>query len=310
MPAPEQPTQAALLRAALGADRVCYWRTDDQGVAHPWEADPPDCLQVSFNPQAGRPAQEFATGPAGNALLPLALRATVPESAAIASLRCGSEGGIFAIWDNPADVPPQREAIATFARGVLEQQLNQPSRVDLNAAERRFSTLVEALPQGVLFVPVEQANGYANAAAARLLGIQPGQVQIHVLSAALHAFAAGTLNAGEVRSQIGMALSYGATVPAPCIWRFGRAPTALRVTHAPLGPLGGEGWVWLFDDISIIDRAQEALRLSDERWQYALENAHQGVYDWNIEQGTVFFSRTWLAMLGIADARWIGTIAT
>nr|WP_279343418.1 transporter substrate-binding domain-containing protein [Fundidesulfovibrio terrae] len=42
----------------------------------------------------------------------------------------------------------------------------------------------------------------------------------------------------------------------------------------------------------------EALRKSDERWQFALEGAGAGVWDWNVATGAVFFSDRWKAMLG------------
>nr|WP_272881565.1 transporter substrate-binding domain-containing protein [Fundidesulfovibrio soli] len=43
-----------------------------------------------------------------------------------------------------------------------------------------------------------------------------------------------------------------------------------------------------------------ALRESDERWQFALEGAGAGVWDWNVATGKVFFSDRWKSMLGFA----------
>jgi PAS domain S-box-containing protein len=45
----------------------------------------------------------------------------------------------------------------------------------------------------------------------------------------------------------------------------------------------------------------EALRNSEARWQFALEGSGDGVWDWNAETNTVFFSHQWKAMLGYAD---------
>ncbi|MFQ4138206.1 diguanylate cyclase [Nodosilinea sp. PGN35] len=45
-----------------------------------------------------------------------------------------------------------------------------------------------------------------------------------------------------------------------------------------------------------------ALRASEARWQFALEGAGDGVWDWNSQTNTVFFSRQWKAMLGYSDA--------
>ncbi|MEM9165030.1 MAG: PAS domain-containing protein, partial [Cyanobacteria bacterium P01_F01_bin.4] len=54
----------------------------------------------------------------------------------------------------------------------------------------------------------------------------------------------------------------------------------------------------------ITDRKQneDALRESEARWQFALEGAGAGVWDWNLQTNKVFYSHQWKAMLGHADA--------
>jgi PAS domain S-box-containing protein len=47
--------------------------------------------------------------------------------------------------------------------------------------------------------------------------------------------------------------------------------------------------------------AADALRASEERWNFALEGAGYGVWDWNIASGQVLFSHCWNAMHGYAD---------
>ena len=48
--------------------------------------------------------------------------------------------------------------------------------------------------------------------------------------------------------------------------------------------------------------AEQALRESELRWQFALEGSGDGVWDWNAQTNHVFFSRQWKAMLGYSDA--------
>jgi len=45
----------------------------------------------------------------------------------------------------------------------------------------------------------------------------------------------------------------------------------------------------------------ENLRLSEQRWQFALEGAGDGVWDWNTVTNKVFFSNRWKQMLGYND---------
>lgn len=47
--------------------------------------------------------------------------------------------------------------------------------------------------------------------------------------------------------------------------------------------------------------AQTALKESEERWRFALEGSKQGVWDWNIQTGEVFYSDSYKRMYGFKD---------
>ncbi len=61
------------------------------------------------------------------------------------------------------------------------------------------------------------------------------------------------------------------------------------------------GRLYIFEDISDRIAAQKALKISEERWQYALEGNGDGVWDWQPQTNQVFFSRRWKEMLGFAE---------
>lgn len=48
-------------------------------------------------------------------------------------------------------------------------------------------------------------------------------------------------------------------------------------------------------------KAEEALKESEERWQFALEGAGDGVWDWDLETNTYYRSRRWKEMLGFRE---------
>ena len=48
-------------------------------------------------------------------------------------------------------------------------------------------------------------------------------------------------------------------------------------------------------------RAEESLRESEYRWKFALEGAGEGVWDWNVAEGTAYYSRRWKEMLGYSE---------
>ncbi len=61
-------------------------------------------------------------------------------------------------------------------------------------------------------------------------------------------------------------------------------------------------------DISHRREIEEALRLSEQRWQFALEGSGDGIWDWDVVTNKVFYSKQWKAMLGfnndeIGDSR-------
>jgi PAS domain S-box-containing protein len=61
------------------------------------------------------------------------------------------------------------------------------------------------------------------------------------------------------------------------------------------------GLIGISRDITEKRRAEEALRDSEARWQFAVDGAGDGIWDWDIPGNKVFYSRQWKAMLGYAD---------
>ncbi len=53
-------------------------------------------------------------------------------------------------------------------------------------------------------------------------------------------------------------------------------------------------------DITAEKEMQEALRLAEERWQLALTGTNDGVWDWNVVNGNIFFDQRYAEILGYA----------
>jgi PAS domain S-box-containing protein len=51
--------------------------------------------------------------------------------------------------------------------------------------------------------------------------------------------------------------------------------------------------------VSIQDISE--LKESESRWQFAIEGSGDGLWDWNVQDNTIFYSRRWKEMLGFSD---------
>ena len=86
-------------------------------------------------------------------------------------------------------------------------------------------------------------------------------------------------------------------------WPDGRE-TWVSTSKAPL--LDGDGRVvgtfGISLDITERKRAEAALRQSEERYALAVRGANDGIWDWDLQTGRIYYSPRWKAMLGWDDA--------
>ncbi|MGB4291741.1 MAG: transporter substrate-binding domain-containing protein [Bacteroidales bacterium] len=50
-----------------------------------------------------------------------------------------------------------------------------------------------------------------------------------------------------------------------------------------------------------LNKAMDDLRKAEARWKFAIESTEQGLWDWNVQTGEVFFSKQWKNMLGYEE---------
>ena len=66
--------------------------------------------------------------------------------------------------------------------------------------------------------------------------------------------------------------------------------------------LADGSWVATYSDISAVAEAEAQAREAENRWNFALESARQGVWDSNLITGSVFYSHVWRVIRGLQEA--------
>ncbi|KXP09438.1 hypothetical protein AXK57_11140 [Tsukamurella pulmonis] len=77
-------------------------------------------------------------------------------------------------------------------------------------------------------------------------------------------------------------------------------PRTFLANKAPYRNADGEivGLIGISRDVTDARRDQALLRRAEERWQFAIDGAGDGMWDWDLTTGVVFYSDQWKAMLG------------
>ncbi|MCU7843719.1 MAG: PAS domain S-box protein [Candidatus Thiodiazotropha sp. (ex Monitilora ramsayi)] len=186
--------------------------------------------------------------------------------------------------------------------GVMVDVTEQMEAVN---AQQRLSDIVEQSTDAILLTDKEFRITYINESFHQLYGYT-----LQDLKGMRPELLNGEPNADEIHPQIYGPLLKGERVFREMLNR--RKDGSLFVCQHHISPLrddNGDIVAYMSSqrDVSLRVKAQAALKVSEERWQYALEGAGEGVWDWNIQTNEVFYSRRWKEMLGYEESE-IGNV--
>lgn len=98
------------------------------------------------------------------------------------------------------------------------------------------------------------------------------------------------------------------------VWLGSRTARRLHRSMATLSESGQPGAATLatIDEVESVRDAlraeRDSRREAEARWRYAIEGSGDGLWDWDISSGKVFYSERWKSMLGFSDEDLLGHI--
>jgi diguanylate cyclase (GGDEF)-like protein/PAS domain S-box-containing protein len=190
---------------------------------------------------------------------------------------------------------------------IRRQQLEQERQLIEQALEEsdiRYQSIVQVLAEGVVIHQADGAIIACNTSAQEILGLSADQLMgrtsvdphWHTVHEDGTPFpgedhpAMVTLRTGEPQRNVVMG-----------VYRPDHSLRWISINTQPIvdpGTAIPSTIVVSFADITERKINEDLIRTSEARWQFALEGSGDGVWDWNAQTNTVFFSNQWKAMLG------------
>ncbi|MFQ5550290.1 MAG: PAS domain-containing protein, partial [Gemmatimonadales bacterium] len=187
---------------------------------------------------------------------------------------------------DPADMELARERIA-----VLEQRVDEYRKREL--VLYRLEKTVETMQLGVTVTDLQGKIVYVNPADAAMHGYEPAAL----IGQDARVFAAGELGAPLEPGRLADMKSWRREGINVC--KDGTEFPVQLMSDVVRDALGDPiGVVTTCEDITDRKRTEEALRASEERYALAAAGASVGLWDWDLESMTVFYSERWKQMLG------------
>ena len=251
---------AALLRDIICADAVIALRRLDEVTAQALVCLPPKALPdplttpTLFEEATRENRCLYYSNYPGTPSASHVLLAQGIQSLAVVPLTLsdGREGAILLLWQRRTDFPSHLQDFIESLRGELRTLLSfSDTTLRLDKLRARFSSMLQTIHQGVVFIDESGEQGWLNQAAAKQLELSPGAVEPPMLAQAMAMLRTRADNQTEIVAQAAQFFSQPQAEIRNWNWIFSQPqPKVLSISSTPTRVRDVPGRLWILDDIT------------------------------------------------------------
>lgn len=183
-------------------------------------------------------------------------------------------------------------------RAAVATEIVKAEQKALRQSEERFRSLVQNTSDVIAIIGSDHIIRYVSTSVQRVLNYQPENlVGVNFLTC---------VHANEVVQVVSFFAELQSSASTASVefhfqngkgdWCYTEATGNNQLDHPYIC-----GIVLNLRDISERKQAESTLRESEERYALAVDGANDGLWDWNLKTGTLYFSPRWKLMLGYED---------